>query len=181
MRQVFAVLVAVGLAAGTVAAQQAGTAGAAGYKVPRTPDGRPDLQGVWSNNGITPMTRPTQWKDKGLYLTNAEVEDLKATLAKFVDQGGDAIFGNVVQLALNAKDTGKFNRTLKIAQPAGVAPNVSIFDTGFQASASVDTSRAKVTIAPTFVDRRFAPDPGHVGMFSLAGIGRDVQTGEAWA
>lgn len=79
------------------------------------------------------------------------------------------------------KDTGKFNRTLKIAQPAGFAPNVSIFDTGFQASASVDTSRAKVTIAPTFVDRRFAPDPGHVGMFSLAGIGRDVQTGEAWA
>jgi hypothetical protein len=79
------------------------------------------------------------------------------------------------------KDTGKFNRTLKIAQPAGVAPNVSIFDTGFQASASVDTSRAKVTIAPTFVDRRFAPDPGHVGMFSLAGIGRDVQTGGAWA
>lgn len=79
------------------------------------------------------------------------------------------------------KDTGKFNRTLKIAQPAGVAPNVSIFDTGFQASASVDTSRAKVTIAPTFVDRRFAPDPGYRGPFSRAGIGRDVQTGEAWA
>lgn len=66
------------------------------------------------------------------------------------------------------KDTGKFNRTLKIAQPAGVAP-------------SVDTSRAKVTIAPTFVDRRFAPDPGYRGPFSRAGIGRDVQTGEAWA
>lgn len=79
------------------------------------------------------------------------------------------------------KDTGKFNRTLKIAQPAGVAPNVSIFDTGFQASASVDTSRANVTIAPTFVDRRFAPDPGYRGPFSRAGIGRDVQTGEAWA
>jgi len=79
------------------------------------------------------------------------------------------------------KDTGKFNRTLKIAQPAGFAPNVSIFDTSFQADAAVDVSRARVTIAPTFVDRRFAPDPGHVGMFSLAGIGRDVQTGEAWA
>jgi hypothetical protein len=31
------------------------------------------------------------------------------------------------------------------------------------------------------VDRRFAPDPGYRGPFSLAGIGRDVQTGEAWA
>jgi len=109
VRQVFAMLVAVGLAAGSVAAQQAGSTGS--YQVPRLPDGHPDLQGVWSNNGITPMTRPTQWKDKGQYLTPAEVEELKQILAKFVDQGGDAIFGNVVQLALNAKDTGKFNQT----------------------------------------------------------------------
>ncbi|MEQ1909584.1 MAG: hypothetical protein ABMA15_12225 [Vicinamibacterales bacterium] len=106
MRQCAAVLVALGLAAVTVAAQSAG-----GWTVPRTPDGRPDLQGVWANNGITPMTRPTQWKDKGPTLSNAEVEDLKKTLAKFVDQGGDAIFGNIVQLALNAKDTGKFDQT----------------------------------------------------------------------
>ena len=107
MRQVFAVVVALGLAAVTVAAQQ----GSSTWTPPRTPDGHPDLQGVWANNGITPMTRPTQWKDKGPYLSAADVEDLKQTLAKFVDQGGDAIFGNVIQLALNAKDTGKFNQT----------------------------------------------------------------------
>ena len=107
MRQVFAVLVAVGLAAATVAAQSAGTAG---WQVPRTPDGHPDLQGVWANNGITPMTRPTQWKDKAS-LTAKEVEELKQILAKYVDQGGDAIFGPIVQLALNARDTGNFNQT----------------------------------------------------------------------
>ena len=106
MRQVFAVLVAMGLAAVTVAAQS----GSAGWSVPRTPDGHPDLQAVWANNGITPMARPTQWKDKAT-LTDKEVEDLKTTIAKFVDQGGDAIFGNIVQLALDAKDTGKFNQT----------------------------------------------------------------------
>ena len=106
MRQVFAVLVAMGLAAVTVAAQ----AGSAGWSVPRTPDGHPDLQAVWANDSITPLTRPTQWKDKAK-LTDKEVEELKQTLAKFVDQGGDAIFGNIVQLALDAKDTGKFDQT----------------------------------------------------------------------
>jgi len=77
--------------------------------VPRTPDGRPDLQGVWENNSVTPMTRPTQWKDKAS-LTDAEVQELRALVAKSVDQGGDAIFGSFIQLALDLKDTGKFNQ-----------------------------------------------------------------------
>ena len=83
----------------------------AGWKVPRTPDGQPDLQGVWGNNSVTPMTRPTQWKDKTV-LTDAEVEELKQLSAQFVDQGGDAIFGNFVQMMLNAKDKGAFDAGL---------------------------------------------------------------------
>ena len=106
---------AVTLAAGSLivaslGAQAPGTAvGVAptGWKVPRTPDGRPDLQGVWGNNSVTPMTRPTQWKDKAS-LTDAELSELKKMAAQFVDQGGDAIFGNFVQLMLNAKDKGEF-------------------------------------------------------------------------
>ncbi len=78
-----------------------------GYQAPRTPDGKPDLQGVWGNNSVTPMTRPTQWKDKAV-LTDAEVEELKQLSARYVDQGGDAIFGNFVQMMLNAKDKGAF-------------------------------------------------------------------------
>jgi hypothetical protein len=77
--------------------------------VPRTPDGRPDLQGVWSNNSVTPMTRPTQWKDKAS-LTDAEVEELKRLITSYIDQGGDAIFGSFVQMALNLKDAGKFSQ-----------------------------------------------------------------------
>lgn len=38
----------------------------------------------------------------------------------------------------------------------------------------------RITVAPPFVDRRWAPDPGYVESFRLAGIGRDVQTGEVW-
>jgi hypothetical protein len=111
-------VVAAGLAAtaaATLTAQSglalATTYGAAkDWKAPRTPDGKPDLQGVWGNNSVTPMTRPTQWKDKDS-LTEAEVEELKGVVARYTDQGGDAIFGSIVQLALDARDTGKFNQT----------------------------------------------------------------------
>ena len=96
----------------SLAAQSSGTStGAAppGWKVPRTRDGRPDLQGVWGNNSVTPMTRPRQWKDKTT-LTDAEVEELKQMASRFVDQGGDAIFGNFVQQMLDAKDKGSFSQ-----------------------------------------------------------------------
>ena len=119
MRYLQPVIVAATLVAGSVLAVSltAQTGGApaeaapAGWKVPRTPDGRPDLQGVWGNNSVTPMTRPTQWKDK-TSLTDAELEDLKKMATQFVDQGGDAIFGNFVQLMLNAKDQGAFKQVL---------------------------------------------------------------------
>ena len=32
--------------------------------VPRTPDGHPDLQGVWTNATITPMQRPAEFAAK---------------------------------------------------------------------------------------------------------------------
>jgi len=81
------------------------------YKVSRTADGQPDLQGVWANNSVTPMTRPKQWKDKAV-ITDAELAELKGIVAKQSDQsGGDAIFQNQVQLALDAKEKGKFDQT----------------------------------------------------------------------
>jgi hypothetical protein len=116
MRTLGALVAAVALAAASLAAQTAKfPAGAlygadSSYKVPRTADGHPDLQGVWGNNSVTPMTRPTQWKDKEL-LTEAELEELKTLVAQNADDGGDAIFQNQIQLALDAKEKGKFNQT----------------------------------------------------------------------
>ncbi len=79
------------------------------WTVPRLADGHPDLRGVWGNNSVTPMTRPRQWKDKTA-LSDAELEELKRMAADYVDQGGDAIFGNFVQQMLDAKDKGAFSQ-----------------------------------------------------------------------
>jgi len=42
---------------------------------PRTPGGAPDLQGIWTNNTLTPLERPKELGAKEFY-TEAELEDL---------------------------------------------------------------------------------------------------------
>src|SRR5579864_8706079 len=46
------------------------------YTPPRTPDGVPDLQGVWTNNTVTPMQRPKELAGKEFY-TEAELADVQ--------------------------------------------------------------------------------------------------------
>ena len=111
MKHLHAGLAAAALLAVSLSAQSTpGAPGAApDWKVPRTRSGHPDLQGVWGNNSVTPMSRPRQWKDKAS-LTEAELAELKQMAATFVDQGGDAIFGNFIQQILDAKDQGSFKQ-----------------------------------------------------------------------
>ncbi|HET9705568.1 MAG TPA: hypothetical protein VFP85_16115 [Vicinamibacterales bacterium] len=111
MKHLLGVVAAIVAAAGAVLVGQSkySTTPPAGWQVPRTPDGKPDLQGVWGNNSVTPMVRPRQWKDK-TELSDAEVEELKGLAAKSVDEGGDAIFGNFVQQLLDARDRGEYKQ-----------------------------------------------------------------------
>ena len=46
------------------------------WEMPRTFDGRPDLQGIWSNSSQTPLVRPDELGEKG-FLTQAEAEDVE--------------------------------------------------------------------------------------------------------
>ena len=41
--------------------------------IPRTPDGKPDMQGNWTNQTFTPLERPAQYKDKP-YFTAEEAK-----------------------------------------------------------------------------------------------------------
>ena len=34
------------------------------WTLPRTPDGKPDLQGIWNNATLTPLERPAQYAGK---------------------------------------------------------------------------------------------------------------------
>ena len=42
------------------------------WTAPRTPEGQPDLQGVWTNNTVTPLERPKDLAGKEFY-TDAEL------------------------------------------------------------------------------------------------------------
>src|SRR5437867_4730958 len=43
---------------------------------PRTPDGQPDIQGVWTNNTVTPLQRPKALAGKEFY-TEAELAEIQ--------------------------------------------------------------------------------------------------------
>jgi hypothetical protein len=62
---------------------------------PRTPDGRPDLQGNWSNNSVTPLERPKAWAGKTV-LNDAELAQLRRLAAEVTEEGGDAQFGDSI-------------------------------------------------------------------------------------
>jgi hypothetical protein len=78
------------------------------WSVPRTPDGHPDFQGVWANNGMTPLERPKQFGMRAT-MSDAELADLKKKAQKMMD-GGDAFFADeLINAAIDGKT--KFSST----------------------------------------------------------------------
>ena len=91
---VVVVLVATGL---LVPASVAGQSADDGWTLPRTPDGHPDLGGVWANNSATPLERPEAWAGKER-LTDEELAALLVASDDAVGDG-DALFGDQLVLA----------------------------------------------------------------------------------
>ena len=59
---------------------------------PRTPDGQPDLQGVWLNNSATPLERPKALEGRQL-LTDDEVAELKQRAGRLLADGNNDFAG----------------------------------------------------------------------------------------
>ena len=62
----------------------AGTAGARKWTVPRTPDGQPDLQGIWDYRTATPLERPRELAGRE-FLTAVEVAAFERRAAERED------------------------------------------------------------------------------------------------
>lgn len=68
-------------------------------KVPRMPDGKPDLQGIWSRSILTPMERPVNAKDK------SEIDASAAAKAE------DAAHQRQINLRIEPTDTPPGEKT----------------------------------------------------------------------
>jgi len=77
---------------GTVAALRGGNA-AASKPIPRLMDGKPDMQGYWTNQTFTPLERPAQFKDKQFF----SAEEAEAFAKRALDDVKDVPRGDQVK------------------------------------------------------------------------------------
>ena len=94
-----------GLAAPAPAAAQE-----AAWTAPRTVDGRPDLQGIWSNNTATPLERPEAFAGKDA-LTDEELAELRARAAELREneQAGNLLGDLLVQQLVDDPNFQEFD------------------------------------------------------------------------
>ena len=81
------------------------------WKLGRTINGQPDLQGVWANNSITPIERPEMFADRE-YLSDEEMQFLERRMSELTAGGGDALFGeSVLDAAFSGNETSRDAQT----------------------------------------------------------------------
>ncbi|HYL36459.1 MAG TPA: hypothetical protein VEV17_11145 [Bryobacteraceae bacterium] len=113
------------------AAAKPRTASAKEWKAPRTSDGHPDLQGIWTNATLTRLERPPELAGKPT-LTDAEaraVEKIDLDNGKDPEPGKPLILGNIVFSGANDGYNALFiDRGSELARVDGVKRTSLIVD-----------------------------------------------------
>ena len=138
--------------------------------VPRTSDGHPDLQGIWTNATVTPMERPAQFAGK-LTATDAEA-------TKYEKQNNDNLYGdkrseNAEQDRDHAYNALFFDRGTELARVDGVKRTSLIIDpTDGKIPALTPEAKKRNAARQLAIEQRFdRPQDRPLGERCLLGFG----------
>jgi hypothetical protein len=94
---------------------------AAPVSLPRTSDGHPDLQGVWANDTVTMLERPSRFGDKEVFSEQEAIEYERDLVGRWKDRFGDLELTTTGELSPEWQEHGTVvpgRRTSLIADPA---------------------------------------------------------------
>ncbi len=100
-------------------------AGQARWSQPRTPDGQPDLQGVWSNATLTPLERPAAFAGREFLTEKEQAEKEKALQPRTRESAGTEAHYDFLQFGLDplqAKRASSRRTSLIVDPPDGHIP-----------------------------------------------------------
>jgi len=95
------------------------------WSQPRTPDGQPDLQGVWSNATLTPLERPAALAGREFLTENEQAENEKALQPRTRASAGTEAHYDFLQYGLDplqAKRASSRRTSLIVDPPDGRVP-----------------------------------------------------------
>ena len=99
--------------------------GQAPWSQPRTPDGQPDLQGVWSNATLTPLERPAEFAGREFLTEKEQAEKEKALQPRTRASAGTEAHYDFLQYGLDplqAKRASSRRTSLIVDPPDGRIP-----------------------------------------------------------
>ena len=148
------------------------------WKVPRTPDGKPDLQGNWSNNSVTPLERPRQWEGKK-YLTDAELDQVSREVSTRYDfKGTDTTIDlQPTEIKLHSASEDRLAALRQVLEEKLVKRKVSLKALDYQKveEASGATARQTVKLVAGISKEKATELNKHIKGLNLKGVQSQVQ------